>query len=353
MSEPAIAPLTRACPNCGAHNYSNATVCESCGIHLDAFESAQPQFQKQKQETVSEQRKQLQASTSEQIRQETRAGWQRLWVQIILAFGVALTVLAFIAGFAAWNSYQQQLRRERLAAIYERGKLCLAQKNFTCARDEFGALRQEESKYLDVNALWLESRYGYAEQQITLGQPQNAVQEMNAILQSTPNDTRAVELLRQARYRQAELYMQQSRWEQAISELQKILFLAPNETRANRLLDQARYSLALQYANQGKWEQAIGELQKILMTAPNDANALVLLKQTQVSLATQFAQQSKFQNAVNVLENALARFPDDPQLIALLKNIYDQWYNDAISRGDWFTALSVSTQRNFRFPKNK
>ena len=350
MTEPTTSLVTRACPNCGTHNYPNASVCESCGIHLDAFENAQPELHKQKQDAVSEQRRQLQASTSAEVRQETRAGIRRLSLQIILAFGVALLALGAIAGFAAWNNYQQQLRRERLSALYEHATSCFAQKDYVCARDEFGALLNEEPNYRDVSAKLLDAQLGYAKQQIELGQPQKALQELEPILLKKPDNKQVVDLVREAHYRQADLYIRENKWEQAIAELQKILFVTPNERDVLKLLNQARYGLAVQYANQGRQDQSIAELLKILQIQPNDEKALSLLRQTQVNLATQYLQQRKFQNAVNVLENSATYFPNDPRMLALLKNVYDAWYNDAVNRSDWFTALSVSTQRSLRFP---
>ena len=100
---------------------------------------------------------------------------------------------------------------------------------------------------------------------------------------------------------------------------------------------------------------AIGfdELQILLKESRCYRNARELLNVSGVNLALQYAQVRKWDEAVNLLDDLLEGSPGDPVLLGTLKTIYDRWIADAAGRGNWIVALSLTLQRNARFPEEK
>lgn len=311
--------IIRICPNCGARNAPNTTICMSCGVNIPMFQSAQEEMQKRQRDKTDSHRKELEETTATAISKQKEQVKKQHKLQLRVLFVIAgLVAIAIIAGVALY-AYQLRLYRERIANDYDRALTCLKSADFLCARDGFAALLAVEPVYRDASQKLNEARLGLANQYANLEQWQLANDEINAILSASSKDPQALAMQKSINDRKIA-----SDYKRSMDCLQKEDFICArdgfiallqkspgNSDAAQRLVD-ARLGLARKYARSYEWELSVTELDNILRVPPKNAEAWTLLK-----------------------------------------NIYDQWYDDAVSRGDLITAARVAFDRNLRFGNEK
>jgi tetratricopeptide (TPR) repeat protein len=87
----------------------------------------------------------------------------------------------------------------------------------------------------------------------------------------------------------------------------------------------------------------------LLREEPNYRDATQQLVQARLGLAKQYTKSREWESAIAELDAILKTSPKDSQALTLLKDVYDQWYDDAMSHGDLIKALQIMLQRNARF----
>jgi len=88
----------------------------------------------------------------------------------------------------------------------------------------------------------------------------------------------------------------------------------------------------------------------LLREDPQYGDAQSRLINARLGLARQYRAAGQWQAAVAELDQALRTSPTETDALSLLQDVYDAWLEDALSRGDWLTALRVQLQRDARFP---
>jgi len=183
------------CANCGALNPPNTLICRSCGVNLPQFRAAVPRLRELQSGHVAAYEEQLiqdaEVLVADQISRSRRDLRLRLRVALIAA--AVLAVIIVIA--AALYAEQVRLRRERLAAQYERAATCLADENYMCARDGFLALLEEEPGYPGARDGLNEARYRLAETYARDKEWEKAIEELDALLKDVPRDEAAIALM--------------------------------------------------------------------------------------------------------------------------------------------------------------
>jgi Tfp pilus assembly protein PilN len=91
----------------------------------------------------------------------------------------------------------------------------------------------------------------------------------------------------------------------------------------------------------------------VLASVPDYPEAKKNLDEARYGVATQNAQSGQWQVAVNELNALLTDTPNNKAALSLLENIYRRWLADALSRGDWLTALQLQLQILARFPQTE
>jgi predicted Zn-dependent protease len=91
----------------------------------------------------------------------------------------------------------------------------------------------------------------------------------------------------------------------------------------------------------------------LLKERPDYPGARDNLNLARYGLAQQYAKSGKWQEAVDELDALLKDIPGDTASLDLMKDVYDRWWQDAVSRGDILTAIRVGLQRDARFPAER
>ena len=140
-----------------------------------------------------------------------------------------------------------------------------------------------------------------------LGEIEEAIEQLNAILEDNPNDIDILFLV-------ASIQSNQGRYEESNETYDRILGHLGSERSIH-------YQKFQNYTNLGQPDEAIAELEEIRKLSPGNLNTLHTLSQF-------YLENSQFEEAKKVLEDALKRNPRDPETLVTLSDIY-------INEGDW------------------
>lgn len=183
------------CPNCQALVPPRSVVCASCGVNLDQFRAALPGMRRAQDERVEIQERDLHVEHAQRVAEENfRTREQsRQGLRMLLIVAALLTVI--VAALSAWVVLAQRQHEARLQAEYEAAASCLSAEDYLCARDRFQALIAEEEAFRDAREQLALARYGLAAQYADAGLWSNAIDELDALLETRPGDVAALALM--------------------------------------------------------------------------------------------------------------------------------------------------------------
>jgi tetratricopeptide (TPR) repeat protein len=230
------------CPHCKAANQPGIIVCTSCGIRLDTYDDISQQWHNRQNEQNLARLESLSQNASDREQKELKKSRRKLTIQLLTVLAVTLFLIPVAWGGGALVTYWRQLAYHKMESRYEMGVTCEQQKDFLCARDSFLAVYQEDAHFKDSRARLMAARKNLADQYQANGQTQYAIQELDAILQITPDDPVLLMTIFTTRRTLAEQYVVSSRWQDAIDELDKALAIRPGDAdtlaRMNKIYDQ-------------------------------------------------------------------------------------------------------------------
>ncbi len=238
--------------------------------------------------------------------------------------------------------------------------------------------KKEEQEAIDEAARAREQKLQQAREYMEQGKYALAISTLNGILKTNPDDKEAKDLLdqiqklqdkaaeeaaakaRQQRLDQARAFIDSKKYTNAINVLNGLLKTNPNDAEAKALLEEAqnkkkidddekaakdrasKLAQAKSNIDAGKYAQAITILNGLLKTNPNDAEAKALLKEAQDkqsaanAAAAEKARQDKlaqakanidagkYSAAITTLNGLLKTNPNDAEAKALLKEAQDK-----------------------------
>jgi tetratricopeptide (TPR) repeat protein len=183
------------CPNCGALHAPNAHICVGCGVNIDEYRHALPEwknYQERQEAAHQDELAEIQADLMDAGRSEKRKLFG-LQLKYLIIAGILLMMTTLIIFSAA--GYQTRLRRERLAEIYAESLACLKDGNFLCARDGLIQVVHSSRRDEDVIQYLALARLGLAGQYARSGKWSDAIQELDLYLETNPGDESALALM--------------------------------------------------------------------------------------------------------------------------------------------------------------
>ena len=238
--------------------------------------------------------------------------------------------------------------------------------------------KKEEQEAIDEAARAREQKLQQAREYMEQGKYALAISTLNGILKTNPDDKEAKDLLdqiqklqdkaaeeaaakaRQQRLDQARAFIDSKKYTNAINVLNGLLKTNPNDAEAKALLEEAqnkkkiddeekaakdrasKLAQAKSNIDAGKYAQAITILNGLLKTNPNDAEAKALLKEAQDKQSAANAEAAekarqdklaqakanidagKYSAAITTLNGLLKTNPNDAEAKALLKEAQDK-----------------------------
>ena len=238
--------------------------------------------------------------------------------------------------------------------------------------------KKEEQEAIDEAARAREQKLQQAREYMEQGKYALAISTLNGILKTNPDDKEAKDLLdqiqklqdkaaeeaaakaRQQRLDQARAFIDSKKYTNAINVLNGLLKTNPNDAEAKALLEEAqnkkkiddeekaakdrasKLAQAKSNIDAGKYAQAITILNGLLKTNPNDAEAKALLKEAQDKQSAANAEAAekarqdklaqakanidagKYSAAITTLNGLLKTNPNDSEAKALLKEAQDK-----------------------------
>ena len=233
--------------------------------------------------------------------------------------------------------------------------------------------KKAEQEAIDEAARAREQKLEQAREYIKNGKLDLALSTLNGILKTNPDDAEAKALVeevknlkakeaeeaaakaRQARLDQARKFIDEKKYTNAINVLNGLLKTNPNDAEAKALLEEAqskkkieddenaakaraaKLDQARKNIDEGKYANAINVLNGLLKTNPNDAEAKALLeeakakqqkaneeaaakaREAKLAQAKTNIEQGKYANAISILNGLLKTDPNDSQAKALLE----------------------------------
>ncbi|MEX0684788.1 MAG: tetratricopeptide repeat protein [Balneolales bacterium] len=146
-----------------------------------------------------------------------------------------------------------------------------------------------------------------------LGEIDEAIEQLNAILENNPNDIDILFLV-------ASIQSNQGRYHQSNNTYDKILKLTGSERTVH-------YQKFQNFTNLGKTDEAIAELEEIRKLSPGNLNTLHTLSQF-------YLENKQSEEAKKVLNDALKMNPRDPETLVGLADIH-------MNEGDWQTGGEI------------
>ena len=233
--------------------------------------------------------------------------------------------------------------------------------------------KKAEQEAIDEAARAREQKLEQAREYIKNGKLDLALSTLNGILKTNPDDAEAKALVeevknlkakeaeeaaakaRQARLDQARKFIDEKKYTNAINVLNGLLKTNPNDAEAKALLEEAqskkkieddenaakaraeKLDQARKNIDEGKYANAISILNGLLKTDPNDSQAKALLeeakakqqkaneeaaakaREAKLAQAKTNIEQGKYANAISILNGLLKTDPNDSQAKALLE----------------------------------
>ena len=233
--------------------------------------------------------------------------------------------------------------------------------------------KKAEQEAIDEAARAREQKLEQAREYIKNGKLDLALSTLNGILKTNPDDAEAKALVeevknlkakeaeeaaakaRQARLDQARKFIDEKKYTNAINVLNGLLKTNPNDAEAKALLEEAqskkkieddenaakaraaKLDQARKNIDEGKYANAINVLNGLLKTNPNDAEAKALLeeakakqqkaneeaaakaREAKLAQAKTNIEQGKYANAISILNGLLKTDPNDAEAKALLE----------------------------------
>lgn len=102
-----------------------------------------------------------------------------------------------------------------------------------------------------------------------------------------------------------------------------------------------QYESALACLSSGRYQCARDELIALLREDSKYPGARENLAQARYGLAEQYARGGQWQDGIDELKAQLRESPDDTTAAWMIQDMYDRWLEDAIRRGDWWTATRL------------
>ena len=184
------------CPNCQSLNFPYAVICPSCGIKIEDFRAAMPRLQQLKETKAASQREKLENEKVIQIEEETTKGRKTFRkLLLFLTSGIFLAGLIVSVGAILYASRVKQTQEE-FKAQYEASLICLENENYLCARDGFQTLIVSGDDFFNLQEYLNQAQFGLAKQYYETGQWEEAVTELDLLLQNDPSNKEAVSLLK-------------------------------------------------------------------------------------------------------------------------------------------------------------
>lgn len=169
----------------------------------------------------------------------------------------------------------------------------------------------QKANEIESENMW--SRLKLSEALRRLGQIEDALVELDAILTFSPNNLDVLYLI-------ASVQSNQGRYEQSNITYNKILNLKGSERTVH-------YQRFQNFTSLGDIDSAIAELEEIRKLSPGNLNTLHTLSQF-------YLENKQPDEAKKVLKDALQRNPRDPETLITLSDIY-------INEGDWQTSGEI------------
>ena len=243
--------------------------------------------------------------------------------------------------------------------------------------------KKEEQEAIDEAARARDQKLQQAKEYMEQGKYSLAISTLNGILKNNPDDKEAKDLLaqiqklqdkaaeeaaakaRQQRLDQARTFIDSKKYTNAINVLNGLLKTNPNDAEAKALLEEAqnkkkiedeetaakarqdKLNQAKANIDAGKYSAAITTLNGLLKTNPNDAEAKALLKEAQDKQSAANAEAAekarkqkldqaksnidsgKYASAISILNGLIKSNPNDAEAKALLKEAEDKKAQEA------------------------
>lgn len=184
------------CPSCNALNAPHARICSSCGINIDDFRSALPRIQQIKDDHTALQVEKLEDEKVLQIQDDIKKShkaFQRLLLFLLL--GIVIVGL-IVSGGAVLYANRVKQTQEEIKSYYDASLTCLQAEQYLCARDGFRALLASNADLPYLPKYLNQAQFGLAQQYFDSGQWEDAVAELNDLLQRDPGNDGAIALLK-------------------------------------------------------------------------------------------------------------------------------------------------------------
>ena len=196
MSDESLPEDRHICANCRALNPPQATICVSCGVHLETFRAAAPRLRELQESDGEAHARRLTDEASSRVAREVASGKRLLGLQLwVLLAATGVLAIVVVLG-AAYFANRARLRQERLANEYQEAQACLQAQDYLCARNKFENLLFEEPEYPGVRENFIEAHYGLAQQYTRSGKWKAAIGELDALLELIPGDEDALSLMK-------------------------------------------------------------------------------------------------------------------------------------------------------------
>jgi tetratricopeptide (TPR) repeat protein len=222
----------QVCPNCSTLNHPNAVVCIGCGVRLDTYQEVRQEFQNRQNEKTEDHLAQLRSSASERVEQEVNRGRSAFIRQLGVVAGLLVLLALLVWGIFTLLRYRENLQRQQLDSLYQRGKICEQNEDLVCARSIYQQVLDQDPQNSAASDRLLAVHTALARKYLTTGSIQLAIEELDGALALRPNDPNLLTQVFNARLQLANDLAASRRWREAIVELDKALLVRPGSLAA-------------------------------------------------------------------------------------------------------------------------
>lgn len=163
---------------------------------MEDFRTALPRLEQIKSTQAALHWERLEDEKQLEIQKSVKSS-QHSFRRLLLVFFVGVVFIGLLVAIVTvFYAIRVRQTQEELRILYETSLRCLQDANYVCARDGFQALETSGAEFPGLDQNINEAQYGLARQYFDSGQWENAVEELNVLLQRDPGNQMAVDLLR-------------------------------------------------------------------------------------------------------------------------------------------------------------